>query len=293
MDIPKKRPCVKKKQIITLLFALLLYFPFYMPLAKYMGNLPLSERLGYLPTQEMLKISSIEHKFLISKLIFFKSMFYFGGRINPISKSVSYQIDYDTLHKFLNTSVYLDPYNMDTYYFAQAVLTWDAGMIKEVNEMLKIGKKHRYWDHYFPYFLGFNYSYFLKDYKSASAYFIDAAKITKDPLFANLAARYMYEANQTEAAIVFLKKMHEEIFNQSIKLNLEKRIKVLEAVLLIENKIVEFRNKFKRNPKKINEIVEAGLLNKIPDDPYDGKFYIDEKGIVRTTSKFSSATGKK
>ena len=37
----------------------------------------------------------------------------------------------------------------------------------------------------------------------------------------------------------------------------------------------------------------AGFIDKIPADPYEGEFYLDKMGRVRTTSRLAKARGKK
>jgi hypothetical protein len=58
-------------------------------------------------------------------------------------------------------------------------------------------------------------------------------------------------------------------------------------VLQIEQAIAAFKERFQADPEDLGRLVNAGLLERIPDDPYGGTFYLDEQGRVRTTSKLA------
>jgi hypothetical protein len=73
--------------------------------------------------------------------------------------------------------------------------------------------------------------------------------------------------------------------NEAIKRRLITRAKTFETVLQIEEAIAEYKDRFQTDPEDLGRLVKAGLLERIPDDPYGGNFYLDEQGRVRTTSK--------
>ena len=63
------------------------------------------------------------------------------------------------------------------------------------------------------------------------------------------------------------------------------RAKAFEKILQIEEAIAEYKERFQTDPEDLGSLVGAGLLERIPHDPYGGNFYLDEQGRVRTTSK--------
>jgi hypothetical protein len=188
----------------------------------------------------------------------------------------------------LVTAVKLDPYNMDAYYFAQASFTWELKRITEVNKMLEYGAKYRKWDGWLYFYLGFNHAYFLKDYRNGAKYLQRAAELTGNPLFTKLAARYFYESKQTDLGLVFLDSMIAQSKNKAVKQTYEVRRDALLAVSNIEKAQTAFRDKAKRPARSLDELVKAGLLKRIPNDPYGGEWYIDKKERVRSTSKFAN-----
>jgi tetratricopeptide (TPR) repeat protein len=182
----------------------------------------------------------------------------------------------------------LDPYNMDAYYFAQSVLTWEAGMIPRVVELLEYGFAHRPWDWYLPFFLSFDYAYFLKDYEKAGEYLAKVAQLKPEvDWYATLAARYFYEGGSTALALAYLKEIIPTARNEVIKRRMMTRAEALEKILKIEQAIVAYRKRFQRDPKELGDLVNGGVLDLIPEDPYGGSFYLDKDGRVRTTSKLA------
>jgi|YelNatPaOPRAMG01_1025707.scaffolds.fasta_scaffold06066_9 tetratricopeptide (TPR) repeat protein len=278
---------ITKKSVALIVISIILIIPSYSILSKYLSERSAEEKLGYVPKKEVLRIASVDHKSLVSEWLFLKTIIYYGGKIDPAKKIPAKGIEYYNMYRLLDASTYIDPYNIDSYYFAEAVFTWDLGKIKEVNYLLERGVKYRTWDFYPPFFLAFNYYYFLRDYKQASFYMKKAAEITKDPLFTNLAARFMYETGETDIAINFLKLMIENTWNKKVRYTLEVRLKALEAVSYLEKGVKRFIEIYKRKPINLEELVYNHVVDRIPDDPYGGRFYIDEKGKIRTTSKFA------
>jgi tetratricopeptide (TPR) repeat protein len=250
---------------------------------------PVVVKLGYLPNPQLLKISVADHGLLVAQMAVVKVLFYFGTVTEKFFvNNIIIPPETANMYRTLVTANQLDPYNMDVYYFAQAAFTWEHKRIAEVNELLERGMKYRTWDSWLPFYLAFNYSYFLKDYQKSSKYMQKAAEMTKNPLFAQLAARYYYESNQTGFALAFLDSMIAQAKDKRVKLILQVRRNALQSVVDMERTLAEFRSKTGRQAHVLEELVHAGLLERIPDDPYGGKFFIDEQGRVRSTSKFAN-----
>jgi tetratricopeptide (TPR) repeat protein len=194
----------------------------------------------------------------------------------------------------LQTSSRLDPYNMDTYYMAQAVFTWEAGMAKPVIDLLEYGFAHRTWDWYLPLFLSFDYAYFLRDYQKAGEYMAKSAELNKkQAFFYTLAARYFYEGGRTALAVTYLKELIANERNERIRQLMMTRATALEAILLLEQGVSAFKQHYQRPPENLEEVRRTGFIDKIPADPYGGEFYLDKMGRVRTTSRLAKARGKK
>jgi tetratricopeptide (TPR) repeat protein len=220
----------------------------------------------------------------VSQVISLQCLFYFGGLVDQPGQKP----DWQRIYRALYIATRLDPYNMDAYYFAQAVMTWEPGLIPRVVELLEYGFAHRPWDWYLPFFLSFDYAYFLHNYHKAAEYLAKAAQLKPEiDWYVTLAARYLYEGGSTALALAYLKEMIPAARNEAIKRRMMTRAEVLEKILKMEQAIVAYRKRLQRDPKELGDLVRVGILKRIPEDPYGGSFYLDKDGRVRTTSNFA------
>jgi hypothetical protein len=270
--------------ILLIAAYLLIIYPF----TSYLGNRPVVNKVGYLPEGEMLRFAVGDHRYLVSEWAVFKVMLYFGGTFDKNPKQLRLPVEYGNMARFLSTAVFLDPYNMDAYYLAQASFVWDVkDSARDINKLMAYGMRYRKWDYYLPFFAGFNAAYFLQDYKTAADYMKIAAELSGDPLFANLSARFFHQAGQTELGILFIKSMEKSAKDKKIKHSFTLRREALQAAKEISDAVFVFRSQYNRLPKSIEELVSYGLLKSVPKDPYGGQFYVTDKGKVESTSKFA------
>jgi hypothetical protein len=278
---------INLKLISVAALAVILLILIHPGFEKNLKERPLYEKLGYTPQGKFYKIALGEFRWFVGQYLAFKSIIYYGGNVENIKRGRYKNVEYYNLYRTIETAALLNPYHEDTYYFVQASFTWEIGRINEVNAILKYMMKYRTWDYKIPYFLGFNYAYFLKDYKTAAHYYKIASEISGTPLFTNLAARFFYEGGETELGISHLEAMIKITRKESVKKIYETRLEALKGVKKIEDAVKVFYKEYGRYPADINELVEKDVLNIIPVDPYGGEFYLDENKKVRTTSHFS------
>ncbi len=276
-----------KKLLLVFIVTLAAMIVFLPRFADEVKNRPIYGKLGYVPKGKIYKAIAGEFRWFLGEYYTFKSITYFGTKVKSVIEGRSRDVEYYNLYKTVETAVILNPYHEDAYYFAQAVFTWGLGRVREVNRILEYVFKYRSWDFQIPFFLGFNYGYFLKDYNKAAEYFKIAAELSNVPFYATLSARYFYESGRTELGIVFLEEIISKTRNESIRKLYERRLKALKAIYFLEQAVSKFRDKFGKSPENINDLLSSGIVDHIPEDPYGGKFYLDEKGKVRTTSKMT------
>ncbi len=280
------------KKAALLLVPLLLYGAILFPFTAYMRTKPFAEKLGYVPQAEALRLLTADQKQFTAAALVMKVIFYFGALEEKTTNKIAIPPDYYGMYKSIEAAVKVDPYNMDAYYFAQAILVWDIKQVKLANDMLEYGMKYRTWDFYLPFFAGFNAAYFLKDFDKAAQYYKKAGELTGNDLFIKLAGRYMYEAGQTDHAIAYLTAMERGARNEAVKNSFRIRLEALKEVRRIEHARDEYQQAIGVLPLSIDILLEKGFLKKAPVDPYGGTFSIDENGQVRSTSKFAFGKGR-
>jgi TPR repeat protein len=153
--------------------------------------------------------------------------------------------------------------------------------------------KYRTWDFYLPFFAGFNYAYFMKDYAKAAELYKRAAELSGSELFTNLAGRYLYESGKSKMAIDYLTIMEKGASTPAIKKTFQIRLKALKEGRRIELARDQYISTVGHAPATVEELLRKGYLDVMPADPYGGKFYFETDGSVRSTSKFAfGAQGK-
>lgn len=274
------------RQLLFLLAGVALCAATFPPLSGMRRAMPAAERLGHLPSPGVTYFASLEHKNLVSELIFYRTMFYYGAIVHQREITP----EYGELYAFLDTATRLNPANIDAYYFAEAILTWEGGMVKPVNALLMRGIGKRPWDTELPFYLAFNYYYFLHDYERAAKYFELTAKLNPEhTYFATLTARSLYQANKTELAIAYLEKLLKSSRNDSVRSQVSTRIDALKRIRFLEDACRRYQEEKGRAPAVLEELLAGGVIKAIPSDPYGGVFYLDPRdGRIKTTSNLAS-----
>jgi hypothetical protein len=222
----------------------------------------------------LLEIAAGEFKGLLADYLLLKASTFLGGRYQTTDS------DREAVHTLFRQSLALDPYFFQTCYYIQGYLPWEGKMPKEAIDLLEICKKHRYWDWNPSFFIGFDYFYFLHDNLAASRHLMEGSRLPNAPLLLGmLGARLAQKGGQTETAIIFLETMYETADNEETKKQIGLRIKALTGVLVLEKGIEQFKEKFGRPPKKLEELATMGILEKLPQNPYQTP-YTYENGQI-------------
>ena len=278
------------KRIVLLLAFVVLMVGTFVPLTRVRDAKPAEARLGFFPPAPVIRALTADQYQFVSHAISLQCLFYFGTLVDQPGQ----RPDWQRIYQALFTATRLDPYNMDAYYFAQAVLTWEPGLIPRVVELLEYGFAHRPWDWYLPFFLSFDYAFFFKDYNKAGEYLAKVAQLKPEvQWYATLAARYFYEGGGTALALAYLREIIPTARNDTIRKKMITRAEAFEKMLQIERAIEAYSKRFQRAPKELGDLVRAGVLDRIPEDPYGGSFYLDKDGKVRTTSKLAHGVGSR
>lgn len=254
-------------------------------LDTYRGETPYVEEFMRLPDPEQLKTASLGYEALTADLLWLKAVQHMGER------EISSQ-GYDWIYKALDTVTTLDPQFIAPYETGGLILTVVAEKAELSNRLLEKGYMHNPDVWQLPFYLGFNYFYFMKQYKTAAKYMSIAAELEGSPKWLPLlASRLYYQAEDPSFALEFLVRMYESTDDERLKESMLERINALKSAMAargLQPAVDEYRKRFGRTPKELSELVEAGLIGKIPEEPNGGYYYIDEDGLVKS----SKVTGK-
>lgn len=277
------------KPSFVLVLLLCAYLALVPSLKGYMDARPVAVKLGYLPTGKVLRYTVGDQKALTAELAVLKVLFYFGSLVEEWQNRVSIPPEYYGMYRMIESAIKLDPYNMDAYYFAQAAFTWEIDHASDVNRLLAYGMKYRTWDWYLPFFKGFNEAFFLKDYEAAGVDMQKAADLSGSQLFTNLSARYFYESGHNDLGITYLQSMIAKERDPKVKSAYVMRLRALESIQVLEEALSTYQQQYGKTPDDLQALVESGLIEGLPLDPYGGHFYLDSTGKIRSSSSLAPA----
>jgi tetratricopeptide (TPR) repeat protein len=272
---------------------LALYLVTVIPFTAYMRNKPYEEKLGYMPKGEVLRYISADQKELLAASMVMKVLFYFGSLVDKSFNKLDLPPDFPAISRSIHSAVILDPYNMDAYYFAQATLVWEVKQVQLASDLMEYGMRYRTWDYSLPFYAGFNYAYFMKDYDKAAVFYRRAAELSGSELFIQLTGRYLYESGKSKMAIDYLTIMEKGATTPAIKKSFQIRLQALKEGRRIEEARDRYAAAKGHPPASVEDLVGSGYLPGMPVDPYGGRFYLEADGSVRSTSKFAFGTRMK
>jgi tetratricopeptide (TPR) repeat protein len=137
-----------------------------------------------------------------------------------------------------------------------------------------------------PFFAGFNYFYFLQENEKAAEFLMEASRRPDaDPMLASIASKLAYKEKKTETSIQFLEEMLQRTDDEMTKQRFRKRIEALRGILLLEQAVANYQKRYHVKPRSFEVLIVKGLIQKVPEDPYGGKFYLDPSGSVKSTTE--------
>jgi hypothetical protein len=271
--------------VIVLILAGLLHITSLGKASESYKMLPQDTDQSFVLPSALIKIAALEFRGLASDLYFLNSMVFIGATQQRKDIPRVKEWEWRWFLKMLDTATDLDPYFFDPYYYANAFLLWDAGMVKETNLLLAKGSRYRDWDWMLPFFIGFNKFYFLENDSESAEFLMEASRRPGgDPMLASIAARLAYKEKRTETAIYFLEQTAKNTEDRNIKDRFETRIQALKSLLFLDNAVAEFKKKYGKIPTNIEALVNKNIISQLPRDPYGGTYYLAEGGKVRSTA---------
>lgn len=270
---------------LFLMIAIALHADLTKSMWRYRAQIRNEIAAGYVLPSKFSSVLALGYKGLLSDYLFLKTVTFYGER--HVSKKALSELDWEYVISSLDVLTDLDPYFEDPYVFAEGCLAWE-GRVVEANRILEKGRKYRTWDWRIPYFIGFNYFFFLHDYEKGGEFIMEAAKIPGSHSFlSTLGARLAYYGGKSQTAVLFLKEMIAGTRDPQLRNRLIVRLEALQMAAELELLIERFKREHGRAPQRIDELVMFGYVDSLPIDPYGGQWTILRSGRVYSTSKFT------
>jgi hypothetical protein len=194
--------------------------------------------------------------------------------------------DYDRLFDLLNIAANFDPRFEIPYLLGGLVLGESPDHGKEALRILGRGEAQFPRDWRFPFYKGFTHYFTVGDPEAAGKEMARAARLPGSPAFLpGLASRMLSEARDPDAAIALLQTIVRQESDPARRSVLQRRIRevVVERDLQFLEKAVEtYRERTGATPRELPDLVRAGILPRIPQEPNGGNYLLDRGGNVRS-----------
>jgi hypothetical protein len=194
--------------------------------------------------------------------------------------------DYDHLYDLLNVEANFDPKFEIPYLLGGLVLGESPLHGLEALRVFERGKVTHPVDWRFPFYMGFTHYFTLGDGIAGGRAMSEAARLPGSPAYLpGLASRMLSEARDPEAALKLLETIVRQENDPARRAVLERRIRevtVERDLQALERAVESYLEKMGVVPRELSDLVRAGILSRIPEEPNGGRYIMEPGGKVRS-----------
>jgi tetratricopeptide (TPR) repeat protein len=240
------------------------------------------EGLAQLPKGEYLKPAVLGYHHLGADLLWLRLVQVIGKKGNSAD-------EYEWMYHALDVITTLDPQYAYAYY-AGGVTLGDLANRPDLSIRLLekgVNANPEVWN--IPFLLGYNYYFLVGDPAKGAEYIMKAASLPDGPSYLpGLATRMAAEAGNPDTALAFLEARLTDTHDPEMREVLANRMKevIIERDLhLLESAVEAYRTQHHTLPATLTDLVVAGALSILPQEPFGGDYRLDPK-----TGSVSSST---
>ena len=243
------------------------------------------EGLAQLPQGEYLKPALLGYHHLGADILWLRLIQVIGKKRNSAD-------EYEWMYYALDVITTLDPQYAYAYYVGGVILGDLANRPDLSTRLLEKGVKANpeVWN--IPFLLGYNYYFLLGDPAKGAEYIMKAARLSDGPSYLpGLATRMAAEAGNPDTALAFLEARLTDTQDPEMREVLAYRMKevIIERDLrILESAVEAYRTQNLALPATLTDLVVAGALSILPQEPFGGDYRLDPK-----TGSVSSSTHPK
>lgn len=194
--------------------------------------------------------------------------------------------DFDRLFGLLRTVTRFDPRFLVPYLLGGIVLGESPEHGVRAIELLEEGEKRFPLEWRLPFYTSYIFYFVLENPSKGGDALMRASRIPGcPPYFPLLASRMLSEGYRPESALVFLKEMAAQESDPRRRTSLEERIRIVMVerdLQILEKAAADYASRFGAPPGELSDLVRAGVLARIPEEPYGGKYLLSADGRVRS-----------
>jgi hypothetical protein len=218
---------------------------------------------------KLIKAMSLEYAPLMADIYWTRVVQYYGD------KRARHDPNFELLWPLLDLTTTLDPNLLVAYRFGSTFLSEPsprgAGHPEQGIALLERGiqANPEYWRFYED--LGFIYYFELKDYAKSSAAFAEGSRNPDAQIWMKImAAKIAAEGESLQTSIFLWSEVYQTAKDPQVKENALIHLQLLRAeqdCKQLDALADEFQKRLGRRPVRANELVQAGLLPRLPVDP--------------------------
>jgi tetratricopeptide (TPR) repeat protein len=240
--------------------------------------------VAYVPNGAAARVAALGHRTLVSDLYWLQLVQYVGD-------GKAAERGWDKLYPLADLVTDLDPRHGYAYQTAGIVLS-AAGRLDESDRILDKGmaKGPPYWT--FPYYRSFNAWFYRGDYEQGARWAREAAKRPgATPNISHLAVSLSSKSGTPDDAIAMIDELRATVKDEVSlsRLDEQRKLAILERdAQALERAVARFRAEQGRDPRSLRELVPAGYLRALPEDPFGGEYrwYPEERKVHSTANAF-------
>jgi hypothetical protein len=237
---------------------------------------------------KLVRAMSLEYAPLMADIYWTRVVQYYGD------KHARHDPNFELLWPLLDLTTTLDPNLVVAYRFGSTFLSEPsprgAGHPELGIALLERGiqANPEYWRFYED--LGFIYYFELKDYPKASAAFEEGSKHPDSQIWMKImAAKIAAEGESLETSMFLWNEVYQTTKDPQVKENAVSHLQLLRAeqdCKQLDALADEFQKRTGRRPGRVGELVQAGLLPRLPVDPmgFPYVFGPDGKAVLNIAS---------
>jgi hypothetical protein len=237
---------------------------------------------------KLVRAMSLEYAPLMADIYWTRVVQYYGD------KHERHDPNFELLWPLLDLTTSLDPNLLVAYRFGSTFLSEPsprgAGHPELAIALLKRGIQANpdYWRFYED--LGFVYYFELKDYPKASAAFAEGSRNPDSQIWMKIMAAKIAAEGESLATSIFLwNEVYQTTKDPQVKENAMSHLQLLRAeedCKQLDALADEFQKRTGRRPARVGELVQAGLLPRLPEDPmgFPYVFGPDGKAVLNINS---------
>ena len=233
------------------------------------------EGLAQLPKGEYLKPALLGYHHLGADILWLRLIQIIGKKRNSAD-------EYEWMYHALDVITTLDPQYAYAYYVGGVTLGDLANRPDLSIRLLEKGVNANPEAWNIPFLLGYNYYFLLGDSAKGAEYIMKAASLPDGPSYLpGLATRMAAEAGNPDTALAFLEarltdthdpEMREVLANRMKEVTIERDLRLLESA------VEAYRTQHHTLPATVTDLVRAGALPSLPQEPFGGDYRLDQIG---------------